>query len=108
MLQILFNFMLKKPYLKVENLQQIFGLKKTFDRFGQFGPPLFHFWPKLLSPNTALEILLKTILGIPRILEFINNPHVEEEEEVTEQVDGIDRDPAEKESNAYAPQWFVI
>ena len=39
---------------------------------------------------------------------IINNPHVEEEEEVTEQVDGIDRDPAEKESNAYAPQSFVI
>ena len=36
------------------------------------------------------------------------NPHVDEEEKVTEQVDGIDRDPAEKESNAYAPQSFVI
>ena len=36
------------------------------------------------------------------------NPHVDEEEKVTEQVDGIDRDPAEKESNAYAPQAFVI
>ena len=86
----------------------LFAIQDIFDRFGQFGPPLFHFWPKLLSPNTALEILLATILGIPRILEFINNPHVEEEEEVTEQVDGIDRDPAEKESNAYAPKWFVI
>ena len=38
----------------------------------------------------------------------IINPHVDEEEKVTEQVDGIDRDPAEKESNAYAPQGFVI
>ena len=70
MLQILFNFMLEKPYLKVENLQQNFGLKKTFDRFGQFGPPLCHFGPKLLSPNIALKILLATILGIPRIFEI--------------------------------------
>ena len=60
------------------------------------------------SSCLPIQILLETILGIPRILEFINNPHVEEEEEVTEQVDGIDRDPAEKESNAYAPQSFVI
>ena len=70
MWQILFNFMLQKPCLKVENLQQIFGLKNTFDRFGQFGPPLCHFGPKLLSPNIALKILLATILGIPRIFEL--------------------------------------
>ena len=72
MLQILFNFMLEKPYLKVENLQQNFGLKKTFDRFGQFGPPLCHFGPKLFSPKIALKILLlATIFGIPpRIFEL--------------------------------------
>ena len=32
------------------------------------------------------------------------NTHVDKEKEVTEQVDGVNRNPAEKEYDSYAPQ----
>ena len=35
------------------------------------------------------------------------NTHVNKEKEVTEQVDGVNRNPAEKEYNSYAPQEFL-